>query len=134
MPPAIMTATVQASILSFASCLVAMYVSSSKPPVFALVIYALLSTPPNFLWQQYIEKKFPGYSTRKIEVDDDGNGAKVERKLNVRNTAAKFVLDQTVAAIVNVVAFVGGVRLLSGESLDVCWHVVKEVSYNYPNV
>lgn len=58
----------------------------------------------------------------------------MERKLNVRNTAAKFVLDQTVAAIVNVVAFVGGVRLLSGESLDVCWHVVKEVSYNYPNV
>ena len=132
MPPAIVTATIQATVLSFASCLVAMYLSSSTPPVFALVINAMLATPPNFLWQQYIERKFPGYYTRRIEIDDDGKGAKVEKKLNVRNTFAKFVLDQTVAAVVNVVTFLGGVRLLNGESKEVAWHVVKEVCNSLP--
>lgn len=127
MPPAIVTATIQSTILSLASCLVAMYLSSSTPPVLALVTFSLLSTPPNFLWQQYLERKFPGYYTRKIEIDDDGKGAKVEKKLNVRNTLAKFVLDQTVAALVNVVMFLAGVRLLNGESMSVSWHVVKEV-------
>ena len=84
------------------------------------------------MWQQYLETKFPGYYTQKIEIDDDGKGAKVEKKLNIRNTLAKFVLDQTVAAVVNVVAFLGGVRLLNGESLETCWHVVKEVRYSLP--
>ena len=129
MLPAIVTATVQATILSFASCMVAKYLSSSTPPVLALVAFAILSTPPNFLWQQYIERKFPGYYTRKIEVDDYGKGVKVETKLNIRNTIAKFVLDQTVAALVNVMTFLGGVRLLNGESVDVCWQAVKEVCY-----
>ncbi len=133
MPPAIVTATIQSTVLSLASCLVAMYVSSSTPPVFALITFALLSTPPNFLWQQYLEKKFPGYYTGKIEIDDDGKGAKVEKKLNVRNTLTKFVLDQTVAALVNVVTFLAGVRLLNGESMGACWHVVKEVRYTQPH-
>lgn len=130
MPPAIVTATIQSTILSLASCLVAVYLSSSTPPVLALVTFSLLSTPPNFLWQQYLERKFPGYYTRKIEIDDDGKGAKVEKKLNVRNTLAKFVLDQTVAALVNVVMFLAGVRLLNGESMSVSWRVVKEVCYS----
>ena len=75
---------------------------------------------------------FPGYYTRRIDIDDDDKGAKVEKKLNVRNTLAKFMLDQTLAALVNVVAFLGGVRLLNGESLEVSWQVVKEVRCSIP--
>ena len=51
----------------------------------------------------------------------------MEKKLNIRNTLAKFVLDQTVAALINVVTFLGGVKLLDGGSMDVCWQVVKQV-------
>ena len=53
----------------------------------------------------------------------------MEQKLNIRNTLAKFVLDQTVAALVNVITFLGGVKLLNGESTGVSWQIVKEVRY-----
>lgn len=87
----------------------------------------MISTPPNFLWQQYIESKFPGYTLRKIEVDDGGKGVKVEKKLNARNTMVKIGLDQTIGAVVNVAAYIGGTRALRGVPLNVCWDVVKEV-------
>ena len=40
----------------------------------------------------------------------------------------KFVLDQTLGALVNVVAFLGGVRLLRGASLEESLQVVHEVT------
>lgn len=64
-----------------------------------------------------------------MEVDDDAGekGVRWEKRLIIRNTAAKFGLDQTVGAVVNVVAFLAGVRLLRGASLAESWFVVKEV-------
>ncbi len=51
----------------------------------------------------------------------------VEKKLNPRNTLVKIGLDQTLGAVVNVAAYIGGTRVLRGVPLGVCWDVVKEV-------
>ena len=94
----------------------------------SLILFAALSTPPNFWWQQFLERHLPGYPLKKLKVDDDGKGVEVERKLDVKNTVIKVLLDQTVASLVNVVAFIGGTRLLRGVPLELCWNAVREVS------
>lgn len=55
----------------------------------------------------------------------------MEKKLNVKNTLTKFALDQTLGALVNVAAFLGGVRALNGESMGECWLVIREVCFSY---
>ena len=90
-------------------------------------MYSVLATPPNFFWQQFIEQYFPGYSLTKVEVDDGGKGVEVEKKLNVKNTIIKVILDQTVAAVPNVVGYIGVTRLLRGVPWDLCLEAVKEV-------
>lgn len=131
MAPRILVATLQSAFLSLCSSLVATYFTTSNPPILALVTFTLLSTPPNYLWQQEIEKLLPGYTTQKIAVDDGGRGVEVEKKLNVKNTAMKFVFDQTILALINVTLFIGGVRLLQGIPPAECLQAVKEVCRPY---
>jgi protein Mpv17 len=69
------------------------------------VFWTLVSCPPNFLWQEYIEEKFPGY----------GIAADGARSLNVANTAKKFVLDQTIGALVNTAAFIAAFAAFKGK-------------------
>ena len=127
MAPHILIATLQSAFLSLCSSLVATYFTSSNPPVLALLAFSLMSTPPNYLWQQQVEELLPGYITNKIEVDDGGKGVDVEKKLNIKNTVLKFALDQTILALINVTLFIGGVRLLQGVPLGECIEAVKEV-------
>lgn len=122
------TATLQSTTLTLCSLLIAHYFTSSPPPnIPALLLYTLLSTPPNYQWQQYIESQFPGYALKKIDVDDGGKGVEVEKTLNIRNTLIKLGLDQTIAAVVNVVAYIGGSRALRGVPWQECWMAVREV-------
>lgn len=129
MAPPILVATLQSTLLTFCSLLIARFLTSNPhPDIPSLLLYTILSTPPNFLWQQLIESKFPGYQLKKVNVDDGGKGVEVEKKLNVRNTLIKMALDQSIAAVVNVSAYIGVTRLLRGVPVGVCWDVVKEVS------
>ena len=87
-------ATLQAAVLSATSSVIAQLLTSYRDSTFLsssstlnplgldfkLVIqfflFTLLNTPPNFLWQQFLEKKFPGYPAQKgkqkVKVDDGG--------------------------------------------------------------
>jgi len=73
-------------------------------PLMHFVIFALLSCPPNFLWQEFLEEKFPGYV-----IEADG------QRLNKLNTAKKFVLDQTIGAAVNTILFVAAMGTFKGK-------------------
>lgn len=127
MPSPLVTATLQAAILNLFSCAFATVVSSKAPPIIPLFIFTLISTPPNFLWQQYLERLFPGYSTRKPDLDSGEKEEKEIKRLNIGNTLIKFGLDQTLGALVNTIAFLVGIRLLRGVPLGECWLAVKEV-------
>ena len=127
MLPHVFTATLQSTFLTLLSAFIARTFTASDPPVVPLVIFALLNTPPNYYWQEWLEEKMPGYSTKKVEVDDGGKGVVVEKKLNLRNTVLKFTLDQTVGAVWNVAFFLGLTRFLQGVSLEECVRAVKDV-------
>ncbi|MCJ1397303.1 hypothetical protein MMC11_000495 [Xylographa trunciseda] len=132
------TATLQAAILNITSSIIAQLLnayrkssfgtsSSALNPlgldfvaIFQYLTSTLLLTPPNFKWQEYLEEMFPGYPVQKgkqkMKVDEGGKGVVVEQKLDLRNTAIKFTLDQTVGAALNTSLFLVIIRLLRGGS------------------
>ena len=125
-------ATLQSTFLTLCSLLIARFLTNADPPpnIPALLVFTLLSTPPNVLWQQWMESKFPGYGVQKVKVDDGGKGVEVEERLNVRNTLVKIGLDQTVGAVVNVVVYIGGTRLLRGVPVELCLDAIKQVFFD----
>ena len=94
MPSQLQTVTIQAAILNVTSSILAQLMTSYRKgnfaatastinplslrlaPIIQFLIFCLLSTPPNFLWQEYLEKQFPGYPVQlgkqKLKLDDDG--------------------------------------------------------------
>lgn len=46
----------------------------------------------------------------------------------MRNFAMKFLLDQTVGSVMNIVLFIVLINLLKGENLGRTWELVCEVS------
>ncbi|KAI4260468.1 MAG: hypothetical protein L6R42_004046 [Xanthoria sp. 1 TBL-2021] len=132
MQKAISRATLQSAFLSLCSSLVATFLTPKNPPILALVIYSILATPPNYLWQQYLERKLPGYQIEKHESNGEVKGAKsagggvtIKRKLNVANTLMKVLIDQTLGSVVNVALHLGGVRALQGVPVAECLQVVR---------
>lgn len=49
-------------------------------PLVISVVYALLSCPPNYLWQSWMESKFPGYTS----PDDAGTVASITQQPQVK--------------------------------------------------
>jgi protein Mpv17 len=120
--------------------------------------FNILSCPPNFLWQTWLESAFPGYieknpTPREKETLDEkvrststatdadslrSRSRNEERKtpisyspssdkkqLSIRNTAIKFLLDQTFGAVFNTVTFLMGIPMLRGQSWQTGWEEVK---------
>ena len=77
----------------------------SYTPLLQFIIYQLLATPPNVLWQGFLEDRFPAYFV-------DLNG---DKRLRKGNTAVKFSLDQTLGAVVNSLLFIAGIGTLKGK-------------------
>ena len=51
--------------------------------------------------------------------------SKAKKQLNIRNTATKFLLDQTVGAAVNTTMFIMGIAMLRGQSWQYGWEETK---------
>jgi protein Mpv17 len=94
MPSHLQIATIQAAVLNVISSVLAqllhLYRTSTvlAPPtalnplglnyvaIIQYLITCLVLTPPNFLWQEWLEKAYPGYPVQKgkqkMKVDEDG--------------------------------------------------------------
>ncbi|KAL2158377.1 hypothetical protein VTH06DRAFT_4425 [Thermothelomyces fergusii] len=128
MAPPIVTATIQTAIISAISNILAQAITAHQTgaplsidpiPVFQYALYSLLSTPPNFLWQDFLESTFPAHgpsasqaapaagSEDKATKDPAAAAAAAGAKprLNKRNTAIKTLLDQTAGMAVNTLLF-----------------------------
>lgn len=87
--------------------------------LFQFVLFTVISCPPNILWQQFLEDRFPAYTFRKapkVKADDD-QVKSGEMGLDVPNTCKKFALDQTIGAAFNTVMFIVAIGLLKGKDL-----------------
>jgi protein Mpv17 len=119
--------------------------SSAIDPLtfFHFVILSIITTPPNFKWQMWLENTFPGKKApiqkREETVDEklgvNGNGIvgtkKVEEGLgglSIKNTAIKFCLDQTVGAAGNTLWFIVMINLLRGNGVGFIVETIRRVS------
>ncbi|KIW06177.1 hypothetical protein, variant [Verruconis gallopava] len=161
----IVRATYQAAFLSGCSNVVAQFFRArqeGKPlqinPIELLrfIVVTLITCPPNFHWQQFLERTFPAYrSTRRndipltrqdvterdekkrrnsnadaVSVAVSGSGSKP--KINWRNTFLKMFIDCiTLGALLNTVAFLVIMGLLKGHNMEMLAATVRRVSPNY---
>ncbi|KAK4061796.1 hypothetical protein Trihar35433_9396 [Trichoderma harzianum] len=138
MPSPILTATLQAAALSTASNLCAQFIETywnetafhlDHIQLFRFIVLSLITAPPNYLWQQFLEKSFPAYPPiqklrdggKDIELkamEEAAAGASIgggsqsqseaatHPKFSIRNTLTKWFIDCiTAGAIMNTVAF-----------------------------
>ncbi|KAI1079596.1 Mpv17/PMP22 family protein [Whalleya microplaca] len=126
--PPIVSATIQSAVLSATSNILAQVLTAYQTetslvidwvPVFQFVLYSFINVPPNFLWQDLLESAFPAYhmsptpdaiasavaNDEKALEREEKEGKLVEPKLNIKNTAIKMVLDQTIGAAINTFLF-----------------------------
>ncbi|EON68785.1 hypothetical protein W97_08043 [Coniosporium apollinis CBS 100218] len=154
--------TTQAVVLSVTSNILAQALTAYRedksfaldlPPIIRFTLFTALNTPPNILWQQYLEERFPSHAspstTTAIEPlsadeKDAPNGMlqngdtkptttspahSKTSSINIPNILTKFALDQTLGALVNTVLFVVGIRSLSGASTVEILTAVKTETY-----
>ncbi|KAJ3528814.1 hypothetical protein NM208_g10036 [Fusarium decemcellulare] len=170
MPSPIVAATLQAAGLSTVSNLLAQLiearqqnVSISSPreclpaarPVsldivqlLRFVTLTLMTAPPNYHWQQFLERTFPAYPSGRpqerlgdIEMtpaDDapelkEGYEERMEQvnrdrdpKFSMRNTLTKWFVDCiTAGAIMNTIAFLIIMGILKGQATSTIWTNIK---------
>jgi len=108
--------------------------STVDPVAFAhFVILAIITTPPNYKWQLWLEETFPSNPKRVGpetggKKDDDALAKDEKTGLSITNTIAKFVLDQSVGASLNTLWFILMINLLRGESLN---HIATTVQNDF---
>ena len=93
-------------------------------------ILGAVVTPPNFLWQGFLEKKFP---SKKEIVSQESSKQKdsvenAEGRLSKSNTVAKFLLDQTIGCWINTLVFILLFGFLKGKGALDIENEVKTVS------
>ncbi|KAI8960317.1 hypothetical protein F5Y11DRAFT_269635 [Daldinia sp. FL1419] len=139
MPSPMTKATLAAAGLSSASNILAQFLEAyrdGRPFVFdfanflRFVTVTFITAPPNYMWQQLLERSFPAYE-RKASIGDiekqgvDGEDVRArgnvddqKPKLNLRNTLTKWFIDCiTLGAIFNTVAFFILMGVLKYQSL-----------------
>ncbi|KAK7415588.1 hypothetical protein QQZ08_012304 [Neonectria magnoliae] len=149
MPSPVVAATLQAAALSTVSNLFAQVILArqEKRPlaldIFQLlrfVTLTLLTAPPNYHWQQYLERSFPAYPLNsrverlgdiEMRPHDDAPELKdgfpqrpgtPEPKLSLKNTLTKWFIDCiTAGAIMNTVAFLVLMGILKGQGSSQIW-------------
>jgi hypothetical protein len=149
MPSPIVKATLASAALSSVSNILAQIFEAyrdERPFAFDVVVFlrfvivAFIATPPNYMWQQLLERRFPAYEQRSVshsprdlekqiatpEGVEVGAGPESKPKLNIRNTLAKWFIDCiTLGAIFNTVAFFVLMGLLKNQPVAAIAHNIR---------
>lgn len=99
--------------------------------MFQFTTCAFVLSPLTFVWLEGLESRLPGFSedtsVNKSTAKKNGSNQGKQR-LNLKNTVAKVVIDQTVGAAINTVAFIMTMGLLRGQDFEVIKAQIQNVS------
>ncbi|KAG0126872.1 hypothetical protein HOY82DRAFT_491309 [Tuber indicum] len=127
---AIINASIHAALLSAFSNLLAQSLQAYKlniplsfdfAPAYQFALYALLSTPPNFVWQEWLEAAFPAnipISTNRGVVERKNRNLVAQTRMSKSNTLRKFLLDQFLGGPVNNALFLAAMAGFRGLSME----------------
>ena len=103
--------------------------------ILRFIVYSILVTPPNYKWQEFLERKFPSRTpihepspASSKPPEKQAQVAPVKDRLNWTNTAAKFVLDQLFGAPLNTLAFLYLMGGMTFQSQAQIWSNIQRVS------
>lgn len=82
------------------------------------VLFAFLSTPPNFHFQIYLEETFPAYHLTKQQEEKSSRTVQETKTLNLRNTAVKFLVDQVISGTINTYIFIAAFAFFRGQNIS----------------
>ncbi|KAL2212876.1 hypothetical protein CC79DRAFT_1365138 [Sarocladium strictum] len=143
MPSPIINATLQAAMLSTVSNLCAQVIEAyrnSKPLTFDLaqllrfILLTLATAPPNYHWQQFLERTFPAYppvrgsrgkEDTELKAMEAGEAPPpptpgqpaAQPQFSLRNTLTKWFVDCiTAGAVMNTIAFLVLMGIMKGQS------------------
>ncbi|TGJ76292.1 hypothetical protein E0Z10_g10901 [Xylaria hypoxylon] len=151
MPSPMMKATLASTALSSVSNILAQILEAyraGRPFSFDIAVFlrfvtvTFLTAPPNYMWQQLLERTFPAYERKRPSAGSDsprdlekqvteappeaGAGPEPKPKLNLKNTFAKWFIDCiTLGAIFNTVAFFVLMGMLKRQPVAVIGHNVR---------
>lgn len=100
-------------------------------PIAHFVFYTIVNVPVNVYWQNWLEATFPGNTPVPASEIKEKKGEKPKEqktKLNVTNTFIKFVMDQTVGALINIPMFLAAIGFAKGQSTEHIVNTIKAVS------
>lgn len=89
-------------------------------PYIKYALIAIIVTPPNFLWQEWLEESFPTRVPADSSTISEKNGRKPPQqstRFSKRSALIKFVLDQSLGAAVNTAAFIALASVWQDQSL-----------------
>ncbi|KAH7313743.1 hypothetical protein B0I35DRAFT_435756 [Stachybotrys elegans] len=157
MPSPMMSATMQAAALSTASNFCAQFIEAYQEQrafsldliqMFRFVAMTFMSAPPNYMWQQYLERTFPAYpppsqaaeiQQRDVELKameeashaSTGEApvappAAAQPAFSLRNTLTKWFIDCiTMGAIMNTIAFLVLMGIMKGQPTSQIWSNIQ---------
>jgi hypothetical protein len=75
-------------------------------PVIKFAIFSIISNPPNIIWQTFLEDHFPtNVPNTALKANDEKSSKAPATQTSKRNILIKFLLDQTIGAVVNTLMF-----------------------------
>lgn len=97
--------------------------------ILRFIVYTVITTPPNYRWQEFLERTFPTSTEPKEDKSPEKKSsrdavAETGGKLNIANTAAKFILDQALGAPINTLLFICLMGQMSSQSYN---HILSSV-------
>ncbi|KAK8924370.1 PXMP2/4 family protein 3 [Metarhizium anisopliae] len=133
----IAVATLQATGLSTASNMCAQFLDHYQQQLLRFVLLTLLTTPPNYHWQQFLERRFPAYiptrppyeaiELHQIAEEGGERQAQPPEAFSYHNTLTKWFIDCiTVGAVLNTVAFLVIMGVLKARSPGSIWQSVVD--------
>lgn len=106
------------------------------------IALTFMTAPPNYIWQQFLERTFPAYppTPQKPRIgsdvekgldggkDEGSSAGAAEPKFSLRNTLTKWFVDcMTAGAIMNTIAFLILMGILKGQATAQIWNNIMTV-------
>ena len=89
-------------------------------PVVKFAIFSIISNPPNIIWQTFLEDLFPTSVTKATPKsrNEKKPAAAVQSETSKTNVLIKFLLDQSIGALVNTLMFLAYMAYVNTSSQD----------------
>jgi len=78
--------------------------------VLQIMLFSAITTTPNYLWQSWMEDRWPSTGTRQEK------GERKIPRVSISNVVVKFVLDQTLGSLMNTMLYFVIMGLIKGSN------------------